>query len=171
MIHVAAMALLALALNQSPNTARAGGKAKFPTRTEKPKPPPPQEPSQDSPAPTPPEDDEPRPQRPPVYEDPQSIVLQTRQPGHLAVIRRNMPQIENCYARARSWSPALQGEVVVEWDITPGGDVTKAQVTANSTSSSELADCVLQAVKTWTFREPNEAYPTHVRHPFRFQSS
>ena len=74
-------------------------------------------------------------------------------------------------ARARTGSPALQGEVVVEWEISPGGDVFKAEVTGNSTGNTELAGCVLQAVKTWTFREPNVSYPSHVRHPFRFQSS
>jgi TonB family protein len=172
MIHVVATALLALSLNQYPNLpSQAGSKAKAPPRTEKPKPPPPKEPSQDKPMPAPSDDEAPRPHKPDRDEDAQSQVPQYREEPYLAVIRRNMPHVESCFARARAWSPALQGEVVVEWEISPGGTVYKAQVTGNSTGSADLADCILQAVKTWTFREPNATYPTHVRHPFRFQSS
>ncbi|KFE68935.1 AgmX/PglI C-terminal domain-containing protein [Hyalangium minutum] len=162
MIHVAAMALLALSLNQVPNTGRA--KAKFPPRTEKPRPPPPQQPTPDTPAPSQPHDDAPPPQLPsqppPFQEEP-----------YLAVIRSHSPQIESCYARARAWSPAVQGEVIVEWDISPGGNVFGATVTSNTTGNSELASCVLQEVKSWIFRASDSSYPTHVRHPFRFQSS
>jgi TonB family protein len=168
MTHVVAMALLALSLNQTPNTGRA--KAKFPPRTEKPRPPPPEEPSQDRPTPAPPEDEAPRPRPPNRDEDSQRHVPHHEEP-YLALIRRNMPQIESCYARARTWSPALHGVVVVEWEISPSGDVFKAEVTGNSTGNTELASCILQAVKTWTFREPNASYPSHVRYPFRFQSS
>jgi len=172
MTHVLAMALLALSLNQTPNTtARAGAKAKFPPRTEKPRPPSPDKPSQDRPTPAPPKDEEPRPHSPNPNEDAQSGVPQPREEPYLAVIRRNMPQIDSCYASARTWSPALQGVVIVEWELSPGGDVFKAEVTGNSTGNTELAGCVLQAVKTWTFREPNVSYPKYVRHPFRFQAS
>jgi len=172
MIPVMAMALLALSLNQAPtHTGTGGAKVKYPPRTEKPKPPPPEQPSQDKPTPAPPQDDEPRPHRPPRDEDSHSGAPQSREEPYLAVIRQNMFQVESCYGRARTWSPALQGVVTVEWEISANGDVFKAEVTSNSTGNTELADCVLQAVKTWTFREPNASYPRYVRHPFRFQSS
>lgn len=162
MIHIAAMALLALSLNQTPNTGRA--KAKFPPRTEKPRPPPPQQPTPETPAPSQPDAEAPSPQfpsqPPPFQEEP-----------YLAVIRSHSPQIESCFARARAWSPAVQGEVVVEWGISPGGNVFGATVASNTTGNSDLASCVLQEVKTWIFRASDSSYPTHVRHPFRFQSS
>lgn len=164
MLHVAAMALLALSLNQVPNTGRA--KAKFPPRTEKPQPPPlpPQQPTPDTPAPSQPSDDAPPPQLP-------SQPLPFQEEPYLAVVRSHSPQIESCFARARAWSPAVQGEVVVEWDISPGGNVFGATVTSNTTGNSDLASCVLQEVKTWIFRASDSSYPTRVRHPFRFQSS
>jgi TonB family protein len=98
-------------------------------------------------------------------------VPQYREEPYLTVIRRNMFQVESCWNSARVWSPALRGEVVVEWDISPTGDVEKAEVTGNTTGKPDLASCILQAVKDWKFRDPNMSYPGHVRHPFRFQPS
>jgi TonB family protein len=140
MIHVAAMALLALSLTQAPNTGRSKAK------------PPPQ---QEAPPPEPP-----RRQDPPSDEE-----------SNLSVIRRNMPQIENCYSRVRYGSARPQGEVVVEWELSSGGDVRKAQITGNSTGSAELADCILREVKTWIFPSQASSTPTRISHPFRFQSS
>jgi TonB family protein len=81
-----------------------------------------------------------------------------------------MHQVESCWASARAWAPTLQGEITVEWDITETGDVEKAEVTGNTTGKPDLANCILQAVKGWRFRDPNVSYPGHVRHPFRFQT-
>lgn len=149
MIHVTAMALLALSLTQAPHTGRS--KAKPPPSTEKPQPPPPQEapPPEPSRRPDPPSDEE----------------------SNLAVIRRHMPQIENCYLRVRYGSARPQGEVVVEWELSSFGDVRKAQITSNSTGSAELADCILREVRTWSFPTQSSSTPLRMSHPFRFQSS
>jgi TonB family protein len=174
MIHAVVMTFLALSLSSTPNPPAIGsGKAKYPPRTEKPKPPSQDPPSQDRPAPAPPEqeEEEPRPRRPNRDEDAHSGVPQSHEAPHLAVIRSNMPQVENCFDRARAWSPALRGEVVLEWEISSDGTVERAVVTGNTTGNTELADCILQAVKSWRFRETNGPSPRHVRHPFQFQSS
>lgn len=174
MTHVVVMAFLALSLNNnptSPGMKGGAGSGKFSPRPAKPKPPPPDKPSEDRPTPPPADEEEPRPPRPDRDEPSPGQLPQYQEEPHLTVIRRNMAQIENCFDRARTWSPALQGEVVVEWDISSQGDVEKAVVTSNTTRNEDLAGCILQVVKGWKFKESNASYPFHVRHAFRFQSS
>jgi hypothetical protein len=171
MIHVV-VALLALSLNNTPTGAGPrSGSIKYPPRTSTPKPPPPDKPSEDRPDPPPRDEEEPRPTRPDRDEPSPGQLPQSREEPYLTVIRRNMAQVESCFDRARTWSPALQGEVVVEWEISPDGEVGKAEVTGNTTRNADLASCILQAVKGWRFSDPNASYPSHVRHSFRFQSS
>ncbi len=171
MTHVVVVAFLALSLNNTPpNTGMWGGSTKFPPRPTKPKPPP-DKPPENSPERPPPDEEEPRPGRPDRDDPSAGQPPQYHEAPHLTVIRRNMHQVESCFASARAWSPTLQGEVVVEWDISLTGDVERAEVTSNTTGKPELAGCILQAVKGWKFRDSNMTYPGHVRHPFRFQSS
>lgn len=170
MIHIAAMALLALSLNQTPALAQQG-KVKFPPRTAKPRPQPQPAPETPAPAPAEPEPPAPEPSQPsPSLPSQPPIPTPSEQP-YVAVIRSHSPQIESCYARVRAWNSSIQGEIVVEWDITPSGNVLKASVTSNSTGSLELASCILQEVRTWLFSASDSNYPTHVSYPFRFQSS
>lgn len=174
MTHVVAMAFLALSLNNTPTVPGmkgGAGSARYTPRPSKPKPPPPDKPSEDRPTPPPADEGESRPPRPERDEPSPTPLPQVQEAPYLTVIRRNMFQVESCFDRARTWSPALQGEVVVEWEISAQGDVENAVVASNTTRNEDLAGCILQAVKGWKFREPNASYPSHVRHPFRFQSS
>jgi TonB family protein len=171
MIPVVVMAFLALSLNNTPpGIGQGSGSAKWPHRPTKPKPPPPDKPSKDRPTPPPQEEEEPQPSRPDRGEPLPVQVPQYREEPYLTVIRLNIYQVNSCFDSARAWSPGLQGEVVVEWEIGEGGDVQKAEVTGNTTGKPDLANCILQAVKGWRFNEPNATYPSHVRHPFRLQT-
>ncbi|HVG60491.1 MAG TPA: AgmX/PglI C-terminal domain-containing protein [Hyalangium sp.] len=172
MTPVVLIAFLTLSLNNTPPGMgpRGGGSAKFPPRPTKPKPPPPDKPSEERPDPPPHDQEEPQPSRP-DYGTPLPVQApQYREEPHLAVIRRNLSQVNSCFESARSWSSTIQGEVVVEWEIGEAGDVQKAEVTGNTTGKPDLANCILQAVKGWRFNEPNTTYPTHVRHAFRLQT-
>jgi TonB family protein len=169
MIPVVVMAFLALSLNNTPpGIGQGSGSAKFPPRPTKPKPPPPDKPSEERPNPSPQDEEEPRPGRPDRGDSPAQAPQYQEEP-YLAVIRHNIFQVNSCFDRARTWSPALQGEVVVEWDISASGDVEKAEVTGNTTGKPDLAACILQAVKGWRFNEPNASYPSRVSHAFRLQ--
>ncbi|WP_224244609.1 AgmX/PglI C-terminal domain-containing protein [Hyalangium gracile] len=156
MAHPLAMALLALSLSSTPVIPRATGRA--------PKPPAPVE----NPKPPPPAPETPQPQRPPRDEPSEQHAQNTqREDPAFAVIRQNTSQIESCFARARARSPRIQGEVVVEWDMTLGGYVEKAQATSNTTGDSELASCIVSAVKGWSFPGRDITHPSHLRHAFR----
>jgi len=170
MIPVVVMAFLALSLNNTPpGIGQGSGSVKWPPRPTKPKPPPPDKPSEERPNPPPQDEEEPRPNRPDRDEPSPVQVPQPQEAPHLAVIRRNMSQVNSCFDSARAWSPGLQGEVVVEWEISESGDVRRAEVTGNTTGKTDLANCILQAVKSWRFTETNSTSPTHVRHAFRLQ--
>jgi TonB family protein len=172
MTPVVLMAFLVLSLNNTPpaSIGMGSGSAKFPPRPTKPKPPPPDKPSEERPSPPPQDQEEPQPGRPDRGEPLPVQVPQYREEPHLAVIRRNISQVNSCFESARTWSSMLQGEVVVEWEISETGDVEKAEVTGNTTGKPDLANCILQAVKGWRFNEPNTTYPSHVRHAFRLQT-
>jgi TonB family protein len=171
MIPVVVMAFLALSLNNTPpGIGQGSGNATFRPRPTKPKPPPPDKPSEERPSPAPQDEEEPRPNRPDRGEPLPAQVPQPQEEPHLAVIRRNISQVNSCFDSARAWSSGLQGEVLVEWDITPSGDVEKAEVAGNTTGKTDLANCILQAVKGWRFNETNSTSPSHVRHAFRLQT-
>ncbi len=173
MLHAAVTALLALSLSSTPSSTPfvpkgSPGKPQ-PPPVEHPKPPPP--PPQDRPEHDRPDHDRPHPDRSdrgPYY---RQNGPEYREDPAVAIIRRNMPQVESCQERARLHSPDIQGSVVLEWDINLDGRVERAQVMENSTGDTELAGCILQAVQGWQFRDQVATYPGHIRHPFRFQSS
>lgn len=171
MIHTVVTALLTLSLSSAPPFVPKGspGKPQSPP-VEHPKPPPP-----------PPQDHHDHDQsdhdqshngtdRGPYYPQPQEGSQYQEDPA-VGIIRRNMPQVDSCFARIHQQSPSTPALVVVEWDINIDGRVERAQVMENSTGDTEVAGCILRAVQSWEFRHRGATYPGHMRHSFQLQPS
>jgi hypothetical protein len=83
------------------------------------------------------------------------------------VVTKNSGQLKYCYESRLKANPDLNGRVEIEWNIA-GGRVTSAQVFANTTGDSELADCITQKIKRWTFDSQIEG---EVLWPFIFRQA
>jgi hypothetical protein len=82
------------------------------------------------------------------------------------VILANYKVIKTCYERQLNRNPNLFGKLVLSWVIGAEGRVMSVGVKANELGSKEVADCILDRLRTWRFPEPPtnqevevEAYP------------
>ena len=82
------------------------------------------------------------------------------------VILANLKVIRTCYNRQLERNPDLLGKLVLSWDIGEGGRVLAARVKSNELGNPQVAECIMDRLKTWKFPEPPsnqvvvvEAYP------------
>lgn len=74
--------------------------------------------------------------------------------GIRRVIQANLRSIRACYERQLNRQPDLFGKLVLTWVIGEQGRVVSAGVKSNELGSSEVADCILERLKTWRFPDP-----------------
>jgi TonB family protein len=83
------------------------------------------------------------------------------------VIRTQLGPVRRCYERAVAASPTLEGRIDVAFTIALDGSVHGAAIEHSTIASSTMEDCVLDAIRTWTFPRPADRV-VRVRYPFRF---
>lgn len=86
------------------------------------------------------------------------------------VIREHLREIRNCYERELQRSPDLYGKVVLQWDISEGGRVSRAVVKSNALANDNVANCIVSRLKTWKFPDPPKDVIGQVDFPFVFSS-
>jgi pSer/pThr/pTyr-binding forkhead associated (FHA) protein len=89
------------------------------------------------------------------------------------VVLANMRVVKTCYERQLNRSPDLMGKVVITWDIGEQGRVISAGVQSNELGEKggkEVADCIVQNLKTWKFPEPPPNQQVTVAFPFFFSN-
>lgn len=65
------------------------------------------------------------------------------------IVQKNAGQLKYCYEQRLKANPDLNGRVEIEWNIS-GGRVTAADVFANTTGDSELAECIVSKIRRWS---------------------
>jgi hypothetical protein len=86
------------------------------------------------------------------------------------VIYVHIKQIRHCYQLALMKQPALQGRVILTFDITPQGQVEELGIRETSLQSSELLSCVCDSLRTWEFpRAPFAGGNVRIIYPFAFR--
>jgi TonB family protein len=89
-----------------------------------------------------------------------------------AVIRRQLPPVRACYARALAReAPGFGGRLVLKFVIGPLGTVTEAEVTDSELPSEAFETCVTGAVKRWRFPKPPGGGTISVRYPIVFKTA
>ncbi|MGE3634877.1 MAG: AgmX/PglI C-terminal domain-containing protein, partial [Sandaracinaceae bacterium] len=86
------------------------------------------------------------------------------------VVRRNMNQVRFCYEQGLSTNPSLEGRVTVGWIISPTGAVSQSSV-QQDTVNPEVASCIANAVRRWSFPQPDGGGPVGVNYPFLLQTN
>lgn len=84
-------------------------------------------------------------------------------------VRTKMGTIQTCYHRASRSHPGLGGRALLNFTITPGGDVSDVGVDAPRFGGTDLGSCLESRVKTWRFR-PHEGEPLAASYPLLFVS-
>jgi len=81
-----------------------------------------------------------------------------------AVIRAHADQVRFCYERRQRDRPRLQGQVSLQLDILPAGEVKRARVASSTLDDEPLHRCLLDAARRWRF--PRSPRPLVVTYPF-----
>lgn len=83
------------------------------------------------------------------------------------VVMSHIGAVRACFEIEVQRDPALNGRVTLEWQIAPGGNVTRASVRASTLASPRVEGCMVRQVQKWKF--PASDLPTTVAgFPFKF---
>ncbi|MES3036554.1 MAG: AgmX/PglI C-terminal domain-containing protein [Bdellovibrionota bacterium] len=91
-------------------------------------------------------------------------------------VRSHKNEIEGCYTKVlnrldRNQRKALEGKVVLSWDIVERGQARNVAVRDTTLHNKEVEECVRQRLATWQFPEPPAGMTATVQsYPFYFRS-
>lgn len=86
------------------------------------------------------------------------------------VIKRHFSQVRKCYEASFSKPPLPKGTVVTHWIIGPAGNVTTALVKNTTLNHPATEECIVNAIRSWTFEKPRNGSEVKVTYPFTFFS-
>ncbi|MGE0528850.1 MAG: AgmX/PglI C-terminal domain-containing protein, partial [Bdellovibrionales bacterium] len=86
------------------------------------------------------------------------------------VIREHIREIRSCYERQLQRNQDLYGKLVLEWDIEEHGRVSRCVVKSNALGDNDVAQCIVNRLKTWKFPDPPKDQIGRVVYPFVFSS-
>jgi TonB family protein len=86
-------------------------------------------------------------------------------------IQRHLNEVRFCYEEALRSAPELAGRVSIGFLIAPSGVVQMASLDESSLGSSAVEQCVVQAVRRWSFPAPEGGGYVRVSYPFLFEAA
>ena len=87
------------------------------------------------------------------------------------VIRRHINEVRFCYEQELTARPDLAGRITVSFIIAASGAVQTASVANSTLSNARVEQCVVTAVRRWTFPAPDGGGIVGVNYPFVLDSS
>lgn len=84
------------------------------------------------------------------------------------IVRSRIAKIRYCYEKALERSATLSGKVAVKFTIDAAGAVTAATASDTTIADAEMVSCVVAAVRTLSFPQPDSGSPIVVTYPFNF---
>jgi TonB family protein len=82
------------------------------------------------------------------------------------VVRRHLNEVRFCYEQQLNTRPDLQGRVTVNFIISGSGAVQSSAVRSSDLGNPEVERCIVQAVRRWTFPQPDGGGIVGVNYPF-----
>jgi len=86
------------------------------------------------------------------------------------VVHRHLNEVKFCYERELASRPDLSGRVSVKFIINGMGAVQNAAATDSTYGSAALDMCITQAVRRWTFPQPDGGGVVIVTYPFQLET-
>lgn len=100
------------------------------------------------------------------------VILGGLDPDIIAeIIKRYLPQIQNCYEQQLTLKPNLKGKVTMSFIIGPNGTVKKATIAETTLHDTATEKCITDRVMTWVFPKPKGGGTVGVKYPFLLMSN
>lgn len=81
------------------------------------------------------------------------------------VVRAHIGEIRDCYNQGLERDPELAGKVMVGFEISATGAVSRSEVDESTLKDAQVAACIAGAIKTWQFPAPKGG-AVAVKYPF-----
>jgi TonB family protein len=86
------------------------------------------------------------------------------------IVHRHINEVKFCYERQLAQRPDLSGRVSVKFIISGTGAVQMAAVASSTLGDPQVENCIAQAVRRWTFPQPEGGGIVIVTYPFMLTS-
>jgi TonB family protein len=86
------------------------------------------------------------------------------------VIRSHLKEVKFCYETELVRKPDLYGRISIQFTITPAGTVSSSAVDQSTVGNRNVEQCIVAAVKRWTFPQPEDGGVVLVSYPFVLQA-
>ncbi|NLN63552.1 MAG: TonB family protein [Myxococcales bacterium] len=83
------------------------------------------------------------------------------------IVHRHINEVSFCYERELAKRPDLQGRVSIKFIISGTGAVQMAAVEESTLGNAAVENCIAQAVRRWTFPQPEGGGVVIVTYPFQ----
>ena len=87
------------------------------------------------------------------------------------VIRKNTSSIKTCYSNRLKTNPDIEGKVVVEWDISQDGSVSKAGIKSSTLKDEVVENCIVDKIKSLKYPVPPNGNTANISYPFSFSKN
>ena len=88
--------------------------------------------------------------------------------GVRKTVANNIKKLKECYSEELKNEPAIEGKVVLSWDIEDSGNVKTANVKSSTLKNSKTEDCMLVVIKSIKFPPAPKGTVANINHPFVF---
>jgi len=86
------------------------------------------------------------------------------------IVHRHINEVKFCYEKQLSQRPDLSGRVAIKFIISGTGAVQMAAVASSTLGNAQVENCIAQAVRRWTFPQPEGGGIVIVTYPFQLTS-
>lgn len=86
-------------------------------------------------------------------------------------IHRHLNEVRACYEQELNARPDLSGRVMIKFIVAPTGAVQMSAVSSSTLGVKRAEDCISQAVRRWTFPQPDGGGIVVVSYPFVFDTA
>jgi TonB family protein len=87
------------------------------------------------------------------------------------IINRHINEVRFCYEQELNQRPDLQGRVAIQFIVSPTGAVQTAAVNSSDLGNQKVEQCIVSAVRRWSFPSPEGGGIVVVTYPFVLQQT
>lgn len=101
-------------------------------------------------------------------ESPKSVNEENRKKIRGAIVDQ-LDDVQWCYKRSLKYNAALEGELVVSWEITSVGEAKEVKIKRSNIKDEGLESCVVSRIGSWKFPTNPNSTAVIVAYPLKFR--
>lgn len=86
------------------------------------------------------------------------------------IVRAHINELRYCYNQGLAKDPNLDGTITLDFQILATGKVGEGKVGKSTVPDAAVGECMVVAVKRWSFPKPEPEGTVEVSYPFEFSS-